>query len=224
MKIAKLVLLVLCLVILGFVLLKAQNSFAKKSQVQLVFQDSFAPSLKERISNFYNAELRSENVFNAIVQLKNKFPEIQSFTIKKTIDGNYIVVLRSQTPVKSIDNNLVLTSDLSVFKKSDFVVEAPLDISTALKDSELDNELRQFLKIIPHDVFDHYDIIVHSKYAINFVVKNSTLFAVCASYLNLVDSDYLNFCTQLMQEKSAASKRKSKLVADIRFKDQIILR
>ena len=211
---------------------KAEEKILYPSACRSMVDDIFSEKTRQDISLFVHKTYDSKNSMQSFLEsVQSHFPVVQSISVSLDNADSMNIVIRGHRPYLLINEDAATTLDGVMFSRKSFS-EASLqglrhvDCSHQVISDRLEASALTFLKKIPEHMFHDYSIRWESCDAIWFDHKEKQRSVLVASDWN-VNSDDLYSCEKI-QENSVESKKKKKqktrLVCDLRFKGQVVVR
>lgn len=193
----------------------------------------FSQHSKNNISNFIEKEplFKTMQWREQLQALQQHFPHIQSYQCSARPSGQHCITITAPGPISIVNNTIALLDDCrcinSICFDEQYCAILPSVVCTdtmAIGEDSAKTYLRNSLQKIPWNILLDYQCVWHSPTKIVLKSKkNPALAIICGGELMLT-SDLLQACEQSAPVTEKQSKQPARLIADIRFRGQIIVR
>ncbi len=169
---------------------------------------------------------------NIIAQLQQQFPFIKSVSIAYVPCGITDIELAVYKPRVLINNQRVLTCNDKLVDKNVFTnYQNKQLIAIATQSDNQDDAkltmLKQYCVQLPTSVFDVYDLCYVDDAHAWLHDKKQTSFSILFNDTSMPSEKVLQYCAQikndLISRRTFEAKKNKQWIADIRFKNQIVL-
>jgi len=175
-------------------------------------------------------DLKRWSLQNISEKIKTEFPFIQSVVSSRKASGILDLRLGAVVPIFFVNKMFVLVREGGLFENSFFSKQAIANLACVqvnLQDFTLADSCKKMLKKLPTSCFEQYDLVWESGTKSWLKDKKNNLFAIVFNDTCVVNEKILSACRRLknnLQERGVFTVKKPKRwVADVRFKDQIIV-
>ena len=182
-------------------------------------------------------KFKHKSAYCIAADLKEKFPFIESITCDYAIPGKVAFHIEGVEPLFKINENFVLTAESTllayqVFDPAFVQNLCSVEFPKLKEKNETISQagmpaLKKSLQDLPERVFASYQVCWMNELETYLCDKEESKFAIVCNAQTIPDESLLKKCATIKQEleTSNAFKKKSihRWVADIRFKDQIIV-
>jgi hypothetical protein len=223
--------------ILGIVIIFAGMLSTAKIMYGYLFYTTDAivscdPLLSESLSSIIQSHVQSavtEHHFSLSDTLKKDFSVIKSVCVRQVRPYLVYVSVKAYEPLFLLSKGMVLLENGLLIDKTNFINEGiqhlfSLDIQEQ-KDSKVSTEALFWLKNISDEIFHKYQIQWLDKTRIILTdMQQSSIRVICDS-TTILDTTMLAYCSKVLCEHEVlnAFKTRGQIVADLRFKDQIVI-
>jgi len=163
-------------------------------------------------------------------KIQTKFPFIKSIRILKKASGILHIRMGAAAPAFVINKIFVLSREGGLFENVVFSKQAIANlvyIEASLQDFTLADSLKKMLKGLPATCFTDYDLLWESSAKSWLRDKNCNAFSIVFNDTRVVNEKILLTCNKLKNELKERGvfhvKQPKRWIADVRFKDQIIV-
>jgi hypothetical protein len=161
-----------------------------------------------------------------------RFPAVASFAVQQRPLGLYACIVQSAQPLLRVNNSFVLTDNGKIVSLADFAASAYQSLPhITVHDGRISNALYKTVQSLPADLLYAYSLVWIDDCQALLFDRSQPLFALRFNAGAIPSNDIIQACNKLKADLeqrgcfSATSTRKKpqQCVADIRFKNQIIL-
>jgi hypothetical protein len=168
-------------------------------------------------------------------QLQMQFNCIQSIDIARAPSKYAHIEVHAHTPYVRFENNenqyIASTNGIimpcALFKTNITDGLRTIKIALNVDAHKLPDTCMQFMQQLPLTIFETYIFNWHNQYHIELNKKNNPTFSLLLSHHSILTASLMNYCNMLYEHLenngAFAEKKKKHWIADVRFKDQIIL-
>jgi len=184
-----------------------------------------------------NKHMQGFSLPQIIVCLQKQFPVIEDIKTFRSADGILKVSVSSVKPTFVINKDYVISPDGMLLTKDLFSAEGTalcpaieikgLQCKDVVSHKKVPESFAVMLKKLPHRCFDTYDVVWERETKSWLLDKHNGKFAIIFNDECVPNNMLLSACSKLKTELKSkgyfSCRRMERWIADVRFKDQIVL-
>src|SRR3990167_9987405 len=210
----------ICLILI-FIIRHNYYALRSNNNFDFVPDGSISEKSFKSIENFFkdNKSLLLNDLAKNCVE---KFSPVKNITFRKYL-YKIRIFLELGSPILNINNKFVITDNNKIVEISFFTENYLKQLPIIISKYELNSELANFLTKLTYKIFEKYSVEIEEQNIVWLKFKENQKINILARLDFVPSKKLIKISNKLLQEKLNYLKKNNKFVADLRFKDQIIV-
>jgi hypothetical protein len=227
---------------IAVILITEQKHAHKRAQNKehiLYLDPILSTTTQQEISQFVEKEVKTKKYNSDFIELLvHQFPFINNINLRKSTSGIQLIDIEASAPLLSVNEHCILTHKGQVVSKDVYEDRAVNDlysvsVAAATPYPLVSEELKKTIQSLSANLFDEFNITLVNDTECWLHDKSNTRFAILFNNVSVPSGKLLERCLAIknnLQTRDAFNQsdkkknNKTMFVADVRFKDQIIVR
>ncbi|MCX5922797.1 MAG: hypothetical protein NTX86_05740 [Candidatus Dependentiae bacterium] len=222
--------LVVVVVLCAFGVQKMHQAVVAHQRMLVSVDPLIAQETQESIAAFATTQPHTP-ASEFIELLVKNFPSIKSVEYSYDASGLLCYTVESALPLFSINNDYVLTDKGALVPKKDFVSHLVQSLhNITLSSDVISDAFTACIQSLPQSFFESYDVVWLNDYEVVLYDKAQPGFSICFNTQVVPELSMIERCNAIKNDLASAGLFEKKVhaaaqkwVADIRFKNQIIV-